>query len=190
MRVPEGPMPYDIHDIDDLLAHLHDDARRQEAFGRFYDTFARRVYAYVLRMTADACDADDILQETFLRCYRYLVGGGRLHDPLGYLLLVARHRVYNAHRDRRPTADLTDDVLVDEGDDEAESSRLDDIAWAVSRLPAALREPFVLRYYDDLSYDRMATLTGDSAGALRNRVWRAKEAIRRMLRLTPREATR
>ncbi|MFN9956526.1 MAG: RNA polymerase sigma factor, partial [bacterium] len=51
----------------------------------------------------------------------------------------------------------------------------------VSKLPLLLRDAFVLRYYDGLPYDTIATMISENPGTVRMRVQRAKAILRRQL---------
>jgi|688.fasta_scaffold376314_2 RNA polymerase sigma-70 factor (ECF subfamily) len=169
------------HDTD-LLARLNDPLRRDEAFGPFYDAYGRYVYMYALRMTSCEHDAADITQETFIRIHAHLVRGNSIVDPLPFCLMIARQRVLNLHRDHKQTVELDDEHIIGDAHDDVFSADLrQHIEREVSRLPLLLRDAFVLRYYDGLSYDAIATMISESAGTVRMRVQRAKAILRRTL---------
>ncbi len=166
----------------DLQRRLADPRERNAAFAAFYDLLARYVYAYALRMTSSASDAADITQDTFIRVHAHLVRGNSIVDPLPFCLMIARQRVLNLHRDHKQTVELDDEHIVGDAHDDVFSADLrQHIEREVSRLPLLLRDAFVLRYYDGLSYDAIATMISESAGTVRMRVQRAKAILRRTL---------
>ncbi len=57
----------------------------------------------------------------------------------------------------------------------------DAIKWALDRLPADQREAFLLKHVEDLSYETMEQLTGVRPSALRMRVLRAQDGLRKLL---------
>jgi RNA polymerase sigma-70 factor (ECF subfamily) len=131
-------------------------------------------------------DAEDVLQETFLRAYRAL---GRCDDPERFGawlfgILVNRCRTAGARatrlrrlfsRDPAPLerASAPSDVERDEWDEV--------VRWALARLPPAYREAFLLKHAEELEYEQMAQLTGLGVSALKMRVKRARERLQAML---------
>ena len=63
----------------------------------------------------------------------------------------------------------------------------DAVRWALERLSPEQREAFVLRHVEDLSYEQIEAITGTRAAALRMRVLRAREQLRRLLAETVRD---
>ena len=55
------------------------------------------------------------------------------------------------------------------------------VEWALADLAPALREAFLLRFVEDMSYDEMARHTGASVSALKMRISRARAALRERL---------
>lgn len=60
------------------------------------------------------------------------------------------------------------------------------IEWALRQLPPDQREAFLLKHVEDMSYDEMQAVTGARVPALKMRVFRAREALRRLLEETVR----
>ena len=171
-----------ISSTEDLLRRINDPSTRDAAFGEFYDMTARYVYAYALRMTSSTSDASDVTQETFIRVHAHLVRGNTIVDPLPFCLMIARQRVINMHRDRKVTVELDEQhSTVDPYIDIEREDIREHVEHAVARLPVLLRDAFVLRYYDGLSYETIATMTSESAGTVRMRVHRAKAILRQSL---------
>jgi RNA polymerase sigma-70 factor (ECF subfamily) len=65
--------------------------------------------------------------------------------------------------------------------------RLRRIDGALARLPEDQREAFLLKYVEEWSYEEMSRVTGDSVSALKMRVMRAKEELRRILAEAPQD---
>jgi RNA polymerase sigma-70 factor (ECF subfamily) len=136
-------------------------------------------------MLGDTADAEEALQDTFVRAYRSL---GRC-DPerFGawvYGILVNRCRTVGAQRARRQRLVVSDGPAVARASvwhTEDRYALREAIAWAVDQLPAANREAFLLKHVEELSYEEMTTITGASVSALKMRVARAREELRRLL---------
>lgn len=167
---------------EELQRRLACSRERNAAFGEFYDLLSRYVYAYALRMTANPNDAADVTQETFIRVHAHLVRGNRIQDPLPFCLMIARQRIINIHRDQRETIELNEHHAITDPyiDIEREDIRRI-VEQSVGRLPLLLRDAFVLRYYDGLSYDTIASMIGETSGTIRMRVHRAKAILRHQL---------
>lgn len=137
---------------------------------------------YALRMTSNAMDAADMTQETFIRVHAHLVRGNKLVDPLPFCLMIARQRIINNLRDQKETVELDEHHSICDPyvDIEREDIR-QHLERAVSQMPLLLRDAFVLRYYDGLSYDTIAAMISEAPGTARMRVHRAKAFLRREL---------
>jgi RNA polymerase sigma-70 factor (ECF subfamily) len=160
-------------------------AGETRAYAGLVERYRVRLGRYALRMLGNREDAEDALQDTFVRGYRSLARC--IPERFGswvFGILVNRCRTYAAQRARRPVVLTHDDVVVA---DSATAHTADDhewraaIAWALEQLPAEQREAFLLKHVEDLSYEEMQELTGARVPALKMRVFRAREALRRLL---------
>ncbi|MBS1561775.1 MAG: sigma-70 family RNA polymerase sigma factor [Bacteroidetes bacterium] len=168
----------------ELLRRLNTPHLRDAAFGEFYDAVSRHVFVYAMRMTSCADISDDITQETFIRVHTHLRKGNVLVDPIPFCLMIARQRVMNVVRNSKQTTSIEEDSLVVDPHEALHAEDLrSHIALALHRLPDPAREAFVLRYYDGLSYDEIASVTNETAGTVRMRVFRAKTLLKVLLRV-------
>jgi RNA polymerase sigma-70 factor (ECF subfamily) len=93
----------------------------------------------------------------------------------------------NHKRNRKDTVtpeefEYTAPELVHRFDAQLESDDLmQHIGIALEYLDFEFREAFVLRFYNDLSYEEIAELTGTSVSTVTNRIWRAKERLKKIL---------
>ena len=141
---------------------------------------------FAVRMLGNQADAEDVLQETFIRAYRSLARcePARFHSWL-FGILINRCRTFAAQRARRQRVVSSDEWTVASA---ASAQPADDDEWrsaiqkALEQLPDEQREAFLLKHVEDLSYEEMQELTGVRIPALKMRVLRAREALRRKLR--------
>lgn len=167
---------------EDLQRRLESPRERNAAFAELYDMLSRPVYAYALRMTSSESDASDITQETFIRVHAHLAKGNALVDPLPFCLMIARQRVINMQRDRKPVVEIDEHHSISDPYVNIESEDIrQHIERAVAELPLLLRDAFVLRYYDGLSYEAIAAMISEPSGTVRMRVHRAKAILRQQL---------
>jgi RNA polymerase sigma-70 factor (ECF subfamily) len=96
--------------------------------------------------------------------------------------MIARQRILNNVRDKKDVVEVEDFHLVSDPYPQIFSADIaPHLERVVSSLPVVLRDAFVLRYYDGLSYDAIAELSKESSGTVRMRVQRAKAILRSKL---------
>lgn len=152
------------------------------AFGILVDRYQGRFARFATRMLGTREDAEEALQDAFLRAYRAL---GRYQDrerfaSWFYRILVNRCR--SALARRRPR-DVTDDAAAEShgpAPDRALIER-DQAAWLLDRLPAEQREVFLLHYVEELSYEEIAVITGVRVSALKMRIKRGLARLRQLV---------
>ena len=100
---------------------------------------------------------------------------------IGTLIRIASNLCLNAKRDEKQHILL--DELTELGIEmpEHDSEIINIINTSLELLDPQYREAIVLRLYQDLSYEEMANITGETIPTLKNRVWRGKEKLRNML---------
>jgi RNA polymerase sigma-70 factor (ECF subfamily) len=154
-----------------------------EAFAALISRYRDRFLRYARNMLGSPEDAEEAVQDALVRAHRAL--GSADPDRFGgwvYRILVNRCRTIA--RRRRWWRLMTD---LDHARDLGVRHPAGDAAWreeidrALARLPADQREAFLLKHVDELTYEEMSALTGSSVAALKMRVHRACERLRRTL---------
>ena len=144
-------------------------------------------------LTHDEHDAQDVVQEAFLRALRY-IGGFRGDNARGWVLQVVRNTCWTWLKENRP-ADVV--PLGDEEDGNVHEPaapaaeeppalamrRADraQINRAIAALPCAFREVLVLRELEDLSYNEIARIADIPVGTVMSRLSRARGLLRQAL---------
>jgi RNA polymerase sigma-70 factor (ECF subfamily) len=98
-----------------------------------------------------------------------------------YLLTIARNLCINYKRNSKITMTFEDYRYYTHDTGYEEKEMLDLIARALETLDFDYREAFILRQYHGLSYKEISKITGDTLSTIKNRVWRAKEKIKKIL---------
>lgn len=157
----------------------------RDSFARLVERYRDRLGRYAVRMLGNQADAEDALQDTFVRAYRSLVNcKPEGFGPWVYGILVNRCRTYASRRTRTQSVVVTNELALSTaavGHSADRDALRDAIVWALERLPADQREAFLLKHVEDLSYEAMETITGARSSALRMRVFRAREELRKLL---------
>jgi RNA polymerase sigma-70 factor (ECF subfamily) len=156
-----------------------------EAFETVIRTYSRRVYVVAYAIVQDVSEAEDIVQDTFLKAHQQC---GKLREPekfLAWLLTVTRNAARDRLRRRRPQAGAESfDALVDPaatpGSALEEEERQVHLRRALATLPEEHRTALTLRYLEGLDYRAIETTMGLSNGALRGILGRALGTLRRM----------
>jgi RNA polymerase sigma-70 factor, ECF subfamily len=151
------------------------------------------LYGYALVLTQDRADAEDLVQETYLRAIRAM---GRLRDDSnvkGWLFTILRNTWLNQVRKRRNAPEISD-VEADENavkliDDDAKNphdayvDKLErrHVRAAIQQLPEEAREVILLREWQELSYQEIATVLDCPVGTVMSRLARARSKLRDLL---------
>ena len=159
---------------------------RPDQIEAWADRYGKEIHAYLWRMLGDSQDADDALQETFLRVLRQR-GDLSIRQPRAWLYAVAgnvaRSQLRRRGRDGERRATPEGDVAAPDG--VAERDRVDAVRRAVESLPSKQRQALVLRRYQGLSYDEVARVLGGTAQAARANVY---QAVLKLKKAFPEEA--
>jgi RNA polymerase sigma-70 factor, ECF subfamily len=158
------------------------------AYGVLVSRYRDRLGRYAVHMIGDHEDAEEALQDTFVRAYRSLerCDAARFGAWL-YGILVNRCRTTGARAARRRRMFVRDDVALN-GAGAAQADHADRVEWtdavdrALARLAPEYREAFLLKHVEDLEYEQIAELTGAGISALKMRVKRAREQLQQFLR--------
>lgn len=166
----------------DLYALLRSE-HSEEAFGELYARYASTVYAYCLRVMGDRDRAHDVFQDTFMRFFQSAERHADLDNVKGYLLTISRNLCLNEKK-RASSQNLEfDETLYNPGTSrEAERNEMMRlITMAMELLPHDMREAFVLREYQGLSYQEITKVLDIKLETAKVRVFRARQRIKEIL---------
>jgi len=160
-----------------------------EAFSRLVDRHYARCARIALRILGNREDAEEAIQDAFLRAYKAL---GDYQDRERFpawltRILVNQCRTVLARTKLRDAlfADLDLQRLAFTSPPESEDAVWPELEHVLDRLPAEQREAIVLKYADDLTYEEMSRITGAGESALKMRVQRAFARLRALLQEVP-----
>ena len=158
------------------------------AYARLVDRHYDRCARYAYRMLGTREDAEDAVQETFLRAYRALARYETRDVFERWLttILVNQCRTLGARQSRLARRFVHDETAMAHAVAPRHAAMgevpLDDaIQRALAGLEPLLREAFLLKHVEDMSYEQMEQVTGAGRSALKMRVKRACAALRTAL---------
>lgn len=163
---------------------------RRERFERMVAPHASAAYNLARWLTRNDHDAEDVVQDAYLRALRFF-DGFRGDDARAWLLAIVRNTCYDFLRSHRPH-ELTEafDEEVHTMADANQSpeaivlSRANQemVRQALEMLPLAWREVIVLRELEGLSYKQIADTAGIKIGTVMSRLARARARLQTLLR--------
>lgn len=158
-----------------------------DAYAGLVARYRDRLGRYAVHMLGNREEAEEALQDAFVRGYRSLkrCDSPERFGPWLYGILVNRCRTAGARAARRGRMFVYDEAALNgaslpNGIERAEFGEV--VRWALARLNPEQREAFLLKFVDDLEYEEMARLTGAGISALKMRVKRAREQLQVILK--------
>lgn len=157
-----------------------------EAYAHLVARYRDRYARYARRMLGNRDDAEEALQDAFVRAYRSLERCAD-RDRFGawlFRILVNRCRTSGARRTRHLRTFVQNEAALMDAAEAHPAERAavrEEIERALAQLVPEQREAFLLKYVEELSYDEMAEVTGAGVSALKMRVKRACERLRELL---------
>jgi RNA polymerase sigma-70 factor, ECF subfamily len=144
----------------------------------------RALYGAAYRMTRNAHDAEDLVQETFLRAYRGFdryTPGTNIRAWLFTILHRARTDAFRRAGRSPQTVEMADDGPAVPAPQEALASGAEDIERALLAIPEAFRVAVVLRDIEELTYDEIAGVLEIPIGTVMSRIHRGRALLRTAL---------
>jgi RNA polymerase sigma-70 factor, ECF subfamily len=157
------------------------------AFGDFYDALADRLGHYLLVRIGAREDAEDALQETFLRLARNRRKLADVENLDAFAFTIARNEAARLaarrakRRDREPAPPSGDDLFCAAPDDAEARESAEAVAAALAGLAPKLRELVELKIYAGLTFDEIARVTGLPQGTVATRYRSALAKMREKL---------
>jgi RNA polymerase sigma-70 factor (ECF subfamily) len=151
-----------------------------------------RLYAYAMVLSRNRTEAEDLVQET---CVRAIRASGRLgpdSNVKSWLFTILRNIWRNQLRQRRTastveldggnsTAQLAVETSKNPHDQYVSKMECDQVREAIEQLSVEFREVILLREYEELSYQEIATLLDCPTGTVMSRLGRARSKLRALL---------
>ncbi|HYC62103.1 MAG TPA: sigma-70 family RNA polymerase sigma factor [Thermoanaerobaculia bacterium] len=164
------------------------------AFEELYDRYSSTVYGLLLRILANPEDAQEVLQETFVKAWT----SARMFDAVrgtevAWLISIARSRGIDRLRSRRTRSDREDEAgrelsiftafaeRVTSADDAIQAEERRAVRDALAELPEAQRIALELAYFEGLSQSEIATRLDQPLGTIKTRMQLGMKKMRERL---------
>lgn len=146
----------------------------------FYPRLHRSMTAY---LSGSAIEAEDILQETFLKAYKNLDQFEGKSNMYTWLYSIARNKCIDEFRKQKYESNRSS-IPVEEFELESDEYKSEDkreevtlLKKAIMQLPEILRSIVVMKSIDGLSYPEISEVTGVNEQTLKNRMFRARKEL-------------
>ncbi|MCF8460108.1 MAG: sigma-70 family RNA polymerase sigma factor [Flavobacteriales bacterium] len=158
----------------DLLKRFRDPSSRNMAFRELVNRYQERLYWHVRRIVIDHDDADDVLQNTFIKAFKNLDRFREDSQLFTWLYRIATNEALTFLKKKRKNIFVSlDDVSYAlssqlESDTEVSGDAIQlKLQQAILTLPTKQRLVFNMKYFDEMKYEEIAEVTGTSVGALK-----------------------
>jgi len=162
--------------VDDaeILRKFQDEKTRNEAFNLLLKKYQQKLYWHVRRMVIDHDDADDLIQDTFVKVWKNLPGFRSDAQLYTWMYRIATNECITFLNKKKQKNNIPlDDVSYELADTLADSSYFNGdqaqlkLQQAILTLPEKQRLVFNMKYFDDMKYEEMSEVLGTSVGALK-----------------------
>jgi RNA polymerase sigma factor (sigma-70 family) len=158
----------------EILSKFQDERTRNEAFNLLLKKYQQKIYWHVRRMVIDHDDADDLVQDIFVKIWKNLPGFRSDAQLYTWMYRIATNECITFLNKKKQKNNIPlDDVSYELADTLADSTYLSGdkiqlkLQSALLTLPDKQRLVFNMKYYDDMKYEEMSEVLGTSVGALK-----------------------
>lgn len=159
----------------ELIELFQQEDKRHYAFNLLVRQHQRRLYAFIRRMLSDHDEAQDVLQNTFVKAWHGLAGFRGDSQLYSWLYRIAHNECLNHLRKARRQLFVSSETVIERLSTSLDSSEHFNgdaiqrkLQQAVMRLPDKQRAVFHMKYFDGMKYEDMSQVTGTSVGALKS----------------------
>ena len=154
-----------------------------ETFQEAYNLYKKALSTHAHYKINDPMISEDLVQETYLKTWAYLVKGGKIEKMKAFLYHVLNNLIVDQYRKHKESSL---DFLLEKGFDpnfdntESVSNIIDgrNAFTLIDKLPESYREVMKMKFVDDLSLEEMSNLTGKSRNTLAVRLHRGTQKLK------------
>ncbi|MFA6084939.1 RNA polymerase sigma factor [Mucilaginibacter sp.] len=159
---------------EEILSKFREDTTRNEAFNLLLKKYQQKIYWHVRRMVIDHDDADDLVQDVFIKVWKNLPGFRNDAQLYTWMYRIATNECITFLNKKKQKNNISlDDVDYELADTLSSSDQFSGdqiqkkLQQAILTLPDKQRLVFNMKYFDDMKYEEMSDVLGTSVGALK-----------------------
>lgn len=158
----------------EILAKFAEEKTRNEAFNLLIKKYKQKIYWHIRRLVLDHDDADDLVQEVFVKVWKNLAGFRKDSQLYTWIYRIATNESITFLNRKKLKNNISLDELNQDLADTLEGSTYFDgdkaqmkLQKALLTLPEKQRLVFNMKYFDDLKYEEISAILGTSVGGLK-----------------------
>jgi RNA polymerase sigma-70 factor (ECF subfamily) len=154
-----------------------------DAFAELIGLYERPLRYFINRLLDNSELAEDIFQDTWLTVIRRINGLREVDAFPAWLYRIARNKVYQQLRTKKNVSRLDEDIAVEDHaeDDDFSVEDAAKVHRCLKELPPEYREVLMLRFLEQMSYERISQVLNCKLGTVRSRLYYAKIALKKEL---------
>lgn len=173
----------------ELVIQFKQSSQKEAAFTQLLKRHQQKVYYQIKRMVNDHDDADDVAQQVWIKVWNKLDGFKMESEFSTWLFRVAYNETLNfIERQKKQSSQNISAAILDyenasSGTDHPKSTSIQiALEQAIKQLPEKQRFVFMLRYFDELSYEKIAEVTGTTIGGAKANFHQALKKMEEILK--------
>ena len=173
----------------ELIMQFKQPQLKEAAFTQLLKRHQQKVYYQIKRMVNEHADADDIAQQVWIKVWNKLDGFKMESEFTTWLFRVAYNETLNfiekqkKEKARHVSEDFTDYENAVGNTNNPKSTQIQiALEQAIQQLPEKQRFVFMLRYFEELDYEKIATITGTTVGGAKSNFHQAVKKMEEILK--------
>ena len=170
---------------------------KEQIFEKEFLPLANDLYNFAYRLTLNTADAEDLVQEAFLKAFRFIASYEVGTNPKAWLFRILKNAFINKYRkdSKRPPSIDFDEVYKGQNDDRSPYSTYEDLSeemfgqmmgdeltMAINSLSVDFRTVILLCDIEGFTYEEISKITDIPIGTVRSRLFRARNTLKEKLR--------
>lgn len=155
---------------------------REESFLEIYNRTNRIIYTYISKIINNSEEASDIFQDVYLKFVDMISKKNEIFNIKYILITISRNACFNYIKKKKEifVEDLSELIIDDSIKEENDAMKI--LNRGLDMLDDASKDLILLKYYDGFSYEELEEITGLTTAILKNRIWRGKEKLKKILK--------
>lgn len=173
----------------DIILQFKSSVNKEAAFTQLLQRHQTKVYYQIKRIVTEHADADDIAQTVWIKIWEKLAGFKMESEFSTWLFRIAYNETVNFLNKQKKysghvSLDNQNEPTEDRGGSNEPASALIQIKLehSIKQLPKKQRVVFMLRYYDELNYEKIASITGTTVGGAKANYHQAVKKMQELLK--------
>ena len=162
-----------------------------KSYALLIEAYKGPVFNLAFRMTGSYSDADDLSQEIFIRAYQNLHQFNQDKKFFTWLYTLGINLIRNHLKKNSNPIDPLTEINISSASRTQENpaaegkllaeERMIKLEKSLLKLPVDLREAIILKFYQDLTFEEVAAITGDSLSAVKMRIYRSLNQLKQLM---------